>query len=409
MAMFSKNVRTVLTYLAILIILYGAYKAIVGVHEGAKGNKVKRGLDKIKSSSKSAKKYCRKWTKNIKKRRRKKNSAKQAKKIQGVADKMCYVGCKQVGRLGLSCGAGPGGAGPGGAGPSGAGPSGAGPGGCGSNYSSAAEWDTLVEMLRQRRPEDNYSELLSIVYTNNIIDGCLPTRLITAVKDLSVCQNEESCSDSPLVLYFYSLANNELIDYDTIIYDDENNSMSARFWWMLRLVGIKNCSVLDGGFKAWKSLNLPVSRSVPSLGLKEKKRYSYNDKIIVATKNIMQLINNQDYLLIDAREYIRFIGKKEPIDKKAGHVPGAINMPFKENLEKDGKFKEKLDLIKLFENIDKDKSRDIINMCGSGVTACHNFLAMEYCGLRRSRIYVGSWSAWSSYNDNDNDIEKEQE
>ena len=83
---------------------------------------------------------------------------------------------------------------------------------------------------------------------------------------------------------------------------------------MLRLVGIKNCSVLDGGFKAWKSLNLPVSRSVPSLGLKEKNRYSYNDKIIVATKNIMQLINNQDYLLIDAREKHK-IHRKEGADR----------------------------------------------------------------------------------------------
>ena len=185
-----------------------------------------------------------------------------------------------------------------------------------------------------------------------------------------------------------------------IIYDDENNSMSARFWWMLRLVGIKNCSVLDGGFKAWKSLNLPVSRSVPSLGLKEKNRYSYNDKIIVATKNIMQLINNQDYLLNDARENIRYIGKKEPIDKKAGHVPGAINMPFKNNLDENGKFKEKSELLKMFQNLGQSKSTKIINMCGSGVTACHNYLAMEYCGFGESKLYVGSWSAWSSHDEN---------
>ena len=108
---------------------------------------------------------------------------------------------------------------------------------------------------------------------------------------------------------------------------------------------------------------------------------------------------------MDARDKERFLGKIEPIDKKAGHVPGAINMPFKENLEKDGRFKKKENLLKLFKNINKDNSKDIINMCGSGVTACHNFLAMEYCGLKRSRIYVGSWSEWSSYSDCD--IEKE--
>ena len=207
--MFSKNVQTVLTYLAILIILYGAYKAIVGVHEGAKGNKVKRGLDKIKSSSKSTKKYCRKWTKNIKKRRRKKNSAKQAKKIQGVANKMCYVGCEQVGRLGLSCGAGPGGAGP---------------GGCPAGYSSKAEWDSAKEKLMfahriwsrilkvDEKTVDKIVEmsawLLQRMYANNACNGSMPTILIEALNNFvdNNCLNKKTtaeCQRAGDVIYFF--------------------------------------------------------------------------------------------------------------------------------------------------------------------------------------------------------------
>ena len=97
---------------------------------------------------------------------------------------------------------------------------------------------------------------------------------------------------------------------------------------MLKLVNIKNCSVLDGGFKAWNELNLPISSSIPTLGLAEKNRYVYNQKILVSTNNLLQLINEQGHLLIDARENVRFLGIKEPIDKKAGHIPGAINMRF---------------------------------------------------------------------------------
>ena len=109
--------------------------------------------------------------------------------------------------------------------------------------------------------------------------------------------------------------------------------------------------------------------------------------------------------LVDARDKERFLGRIEPIDKKAGHIPGAINMPFKNNLNQNGTFKNTLDLKKNFTSIESNNSKAIINMCGSGVTACHNFLAMEHCGIKKLKIYVGSWSAWSSYEDAD--IEKE--
>jgi len=212
--MFSKDVQTVLTYLALLIILYGAYKALVGVLEGAKGKKggsrAKRGLDKIKSRKKLSRKFCRKWNKNIKKRKRKirktGNSSKKTKlekRVQGVAKKMCYVGCKQVGKLGLSCGAG--GAGAGGAG-------GAGAGGCSVGYSSKADWDRAVETARAVAadqngvptriiaerdvetartvaadqngvPVDERNKLTDSLYTKyNNNNGCMPTILVEVLE-----------------------------------------------------------------------------------------------------------------------------------------------------------------------------------------------------------------------------------
>ena len=206
----------------------------------------------------------------------------------------------------------------------------------------------------------------------------------------------------PHIEDFSAFLNKHGIDDQTyiIIYDDDNNAMSARLWWMLRLVGLTNCSVLDGGFKSWTSLKLPVTDSIPAMAENYNNKYSYNSKYLVATENIMQLTNEEDFLLIDAREKVRFLGKKEPIDKKAGHVPGAINMPFKNNLNQDGKFKNKEELLKMFLTTNKNSAEKVINMCGSGVTACHNHLAMEYCGFGKGKLYVGSWSAWSSYENN---------
>jgi len=132
---------------------------------------------------------------------------------------------------------------------------------------------------------------------------------------------------------------------------------------------------------------------------KENINYSYNHKKIVTTKDLKELLVEPSVCLLDARDPDRFSGKIEPIDKKAGHVPGAINVPFKKNLNEDGTFKNIEELRSNFKKAIKKNKTQIINMCGSGVTACHNLLAMEHCGIKNSKIYVGSWSAWSSYED----------
>lgn len=185
-----------------------------------------------------------------------------------------------------------------------------------------------------------------------------------------------------------------------VVYDEDNSSMCSRLWWMLRLIGIKNCAVLDGGYKAWKLNNMPTNNVVPNNYKEEKMQYNYNSNYLIDTKTLKNKLEKKSICLVDARDPDRFSGKVEPIDKKAGHVPGAINLPFKGNLDEDNFFKSKDELKKRFKKALKDNSKDVVNMCGSGVTACHNFLAMEYCGIGITKIYVGSWSAWSSHKDN---------
>ena len=265
MAMFSKDVQTVLTYLALLIILYGAYKALVGVLEGAKGKKggsrAKRGLDKIKSRKKLSRKFCRKWNKNIKKRKRKirktGNSSKKTKlekRVQGVAKKMCYVGCKQVGKLGLSCGAGgagAGGAGAGGAGAGGAGGAGAGAGGCTEGYSSKAEWDEIWQRYveaeldlydrfgfnaeQQQAANVFMGELKNRFENNYLKNNCMPTRLVDAFsyRERNECFADENawsgCKQNAATKMFYLYSKNEIMetaDLAQMIEDEWSNELS---------------------------------------------------------------------------------------------------------------------------------------------------------------------------------------
>ena len=221
MAMFSKNVKTVLTYLAILIILYGAYKAIVNVQEGAKskkgGNRFNiSGLKKIKSG-KSTKKYCKKWTKNIKKQKRKMRKTKNIRKktklenrIQGLQKKMCYVGCKQVGQLGLSCGAG--GAGGAGGGAGGAGGAGGGAGGCSVEYSSKAEWDELFRQWKTETPAEDWDHFQEVTKTdienNYLKNNCIPKKIF---KTLQVLKEGEDKLNGEAILaasLFYRFSTN---------------------------------------------------------------------------------------------------------------------------------------------------------------------------------------------------------
>ncbi len=186
-----------------------------------------------------------------------------------------------------------------------------------------------------------------------------------------------------------------------IIYDNKNGSnASARFWWMLKSAGHKKVQVLNGGFNQAKRNNFPLSSKIEDIKVLTKPYRTKKWMLpTIHIKEIELVSQNQKYLVIDVREKERYDGITEPIDLIAGHIPGAINIPFTENIDENGlffhpqKLKEKYKV--KFVEISPE---NIIVHCGSGVTACHTLLALDYAGLNTPKLYVGSWSEWSRNN-----------
>lgn len=183
-------------------------------------------------------------------------------------------------------------------------------------------------------------------------------------------------------------------DTQVVVYDDAYGSYAARLWWILRWLGHQNVAVLDGGITHWQQLGLPLTTEIPSIAEAEFITKA-NNNLISDTTSMEKAVNNPDLTIIDVRDPERFQGIKEPIDKIAGHVPGAINIPWKTNLDKTGLFLEPVKLATHYEVILKSRnSRNLVFMCGSGVTACHGLLAMAVIGHDDPRLYPGSWSEW---------------
>ena len=183
-----------------------------------------------------------------------------------------------------------------------------------------------------------------------------------------------------------------------VIYDDKNGAnAAARFWWMLRAVGHKNVQVLNGGLQVAQNQNYPLS-SVEEYYPETKYISDYQDWQLpqVWINDVKKASQDSDSMIVDVRESQRFDGIMEPIDLVAGHIPNAQNFPFIDNLDEKGLFKSPEVLrnlySELFDNYEKSK---IIFHCGSGVTACHSLLALDYAGFDIPNLYVGSWSEWS--------------
>jgi thiosulfate/3-mercaptopyruvate sulfurtransferase len=179
-----------------------------------------------------------------------------------------------------------------------------------------------------------------------------------------------------------------------VAYDEGSGAYAARLWWMLRLIGAPDVAVLDGGLAAWKAAGLPLDAHIPARKPTEVVA-EFESSQIVYTQQLQQMLQNPQCLLLDARAAPRYRGEVEPIDPVAGHVPGARNRPFSENLSADGRFKSAATLREEFQALlGVHPSGAVVNMCGSGVTACHNLLAMEHAGLPSARVYAPSWSGW---------------
>lgn len=190
---------------------------------------------------------------------------------------------------------------------------------------------------------------------------------------------------------------------EVIVFDHGSGAVAARCWWMLRALGHDAVSVLDGGFAAWQQAGLALASgaAMPTTGGSPRglgTHWPDQDGAAFALADyalVERARKDPAWCLLDARAAARFRGEVEPIDPVAGHVPGARNRPFSDNLDASGRFKTPQRLaVEFGELLGAVPSEQVIHMCGSGVTAAHNLLAMEHAGRSGSRLFVPSWSGW---------------
>ena len=189
-------------------------------------------------------------------------------------------------------------------------------------------------------------------------------------------------------------------EVQVVAYDQGNGVYASRLWWLTRWAGHAHVAVLNGGFTAWRQLaGLPVSKQP---GVRQPRSYSANhapaEFVTTAEVAAMQAagqLHSGERVLVDARAADRFAGQNETLDPVAGHIPGARNHPFMRNVDAQGRFLPAASLrSQWLETLRSQAPSNTIAMCGSGVTACHNLLALEIAGLTGARLYAGSWSEW---------------
>ena len=179
-----------------------------------------------------------------------------------------------------------------------------------------------------------------------------------------------------------------------VVYDDLSGNFAVRLWWMLRWLGHDRAALLDGGFPLWEKEGRPIDKGVPA---PRKGDFVPRPRqgSTVDVHFVERFREDPSIKLLDARAANRFAGLQEPIDPVAGHIPGAVNHFWQENLSPDGRFKAPAQLRKEYGALLAGTApAQAVHMCGSGVTACHNLFAMELAGLAGGRLYPGSWSEW---------------
>lgn len=183
-------------------------------------------------------------------------------------------------------------------------------------------------------------------------------------------------------------------DTCVVAYDQGNGLFASRLWWLLRAYGHRQVSVLDGGLAAWTARGLPVvdtPATVPVVQAVPVREFVG----WLNTEAVREALAAQSILLVDARAADRFAGRNETMDPIAGHVPGAVNHPLADNVAADGQFLPADELRRRWQaRLGAHAATDLVSMCGSGITACHNLLALEIAGLSGGRLYPGSWSEW---------------
>ncbi len=179
-----------------------------------------------------------------------------------------------------------------------------------------------------------------------------------------------------------------------VAYDQGPGAYAARLWWLMRWIGFRDVAVLDGGIAAWRAAGLPLETTVRTPRARALTA-TPDMRAVVTSDELAELRLRPGNLLVDARGAERFAGRNETIDPVAGHGPGARSFPFTTNLGDDGRFLPAEVLRQRFETLlGSQPPSALIAMCGSGVTACHNLLALEHAGLGGARLHAGSWSEW---------------
>jgi len=180
-----------------------------------------------------------------------------------------------------------------------------------------------------------------------------------------------------------------------VAYDDSGGAIAARLWWLMKYFGHDQAVLLDGGIPAWRVAGLELESGPATPTARPVVSFEGNNDLVLSTAAVIDGLQRKEIVLADARAADRFTGKAEPIDPVAGHIPGAVNYPFNQNLDVGGTFKSAEEIHPgLHALLGDHKSQDLVHMCGSGVTACHNLFASELVGIKGSRLYVGSWSEW---------------
>jgi thiosulfate/3-mercaptopyruvate sulfurtransferase len=181
-----------------------------------------------------------------------------------------------------------------------------------------------------------------------------------------------------------------------VAYDQDTGIFASRLWWLLRWMGHDDVAVLDGGWAKWCAEQRAERRGTESRAARQFGTHVRNDMTVNASQ-VAGILDDPEWVLLDARAPERFRGETEPLDKAAGHIPGAINYFYQHNLTTAGTFGDPATLSKDIAHAIRDTpAKHVVSYCGSGVTACHNLLALEHAGIRGARLYPGSWSEWSS-------------
>lgn len=199
----------------------------------------------------------------------------------------------------------------------------------------------------------------------------------------------------PLIEDFAPKCSHWGIDAKTqvVAYDQGHGGIAARLWFLLKWLGHEKVAVLDGGWQQWQKAGYPTSTMMHTPSKRTFIPYP-NEALLVGPELLEKNLEEHTHLVVDSRSAERYRGENEPIDPIAGHIPNAISAPFLENMS-DGTFLPKEQLVEKFDKLLKNKVlEETIFYCGSGVTACHNLLALDYIGKQGAKLYPGSWSDW---------------